>query len=310
MSLSSIHVFAPATIANLSVGFDVLGLALDQPGDEVILRKNNSGKISISKIIGDGGKLPLDPTKNTVGSVIIDYLKQRNLKFGVDIELYKKMPFGSGLGSSSASAVAGLVAINELSDNPLSRNQLIPFAMEGERVACGNAHADNVAPALLGGVTLIKSYQPLDIISLPFPDNLYIGLIYQPVHIATSDARDILPKEISLKMATQQWGYLGGLIAGFCMKNIDLIGKSMQDNIIEPVRSQLIPHFKEMKNIALNEGALSFGISGSGPTVFLFSDSEVKTQNIVKKLEQMLKEKNQNSTIYISKINPHGAVIL
>ncbi len=310
MSSSTVKVFAPATIANLSVGYDVLGLALHQPGDEVILRKNKTGKVTISKISGDEGKLPYDPTKNTVSTVIIDYLKQRNLDFGVDIELNKKMPFGSGLGSSSASAVAGLVAINALADMPWEKKLLLPLAMEGERVACGIAHADNVAPSLLGGVTLIRSYHPLEVIKLPFPEHLHLGLVYPHVNIPTSQARRILPQKVTLKDASVQWGNLGGLVAGFCLKDVELIGNSMNDILIEPVRSLLIPYFDALKNIALHQGALNFGISGSGPTMFILTNDERTSSTIADQIQRYLKERNVNSNTYLSKINPEGALVL
>lgn len=307
---SSIKVFAPATVANLSVGFDVLGLALDVPGDEVVMTLNNSGKVSIEKITGDDGKLPLDPQKNSVSAVVIDYLKQRNLNVGVSIALHKKMPFGSGLGSSSASAVAGLVAINALMENPLDRKDLLPLAMEGERVACGSAHADNVAPSLLGGVTLIRSYHPLDVINLPYPENLFVGVIYPHVNVPTAEARKIIRSKISLKDAVVQWGNLGGLVSGFCLKDTSLISQSLHDVIIEPTRSMLIPYFYEMKSLALENSALGFGISGSGPSVFTLYTDKTTAEKTIEKVKAFLLQKNIKSDIFVSAINPIGAKIL
>lgn len=306
----SVKVFAPATVANLSVGFDVLGLALDVPGDEVEMTLNNSGKVSIEKITGDDGKLPFDPQKNTVSAVVIDYLKQRNISTGVSISLHKKMPFGSGLGSSSASAVAGLVAINALMEKPWDRKDLLPLAMEGERIACGSAHADNVAPSLLGGVTLIRSYHPLDVINLPYPENLFVGVIYPHVNVPTADARKIIRNKISLKDAVVQWGNLGGLVSGFCLKDTSLISRSLHDVIIEPTRSMLIPYFYEMKLLALENSALGFGISGSGPSVFMLYTDKTTAEKSIEKIKAFLLQKNIKSDIFVSAINPIGAKIL
>lgn len=306
----SIKIFAPATVANLSAGYDVLGLAVETPGDEVIITLNKTGKVTIDKITGDEGKLPLDPEKNTVSAVVIKYLKQREIDLGASITLHKKMPFGSGLGSSSASAVGGLVAINALMDEPWDKKDLLPLAMEGERIACGNAHADNVAPSLLGGVVLIRSYHPLDVISLTYPDNLWLSLVYPHVNIPTGEARKILKTHIPLKDAVIQWGNVGGIVAGFCTHNIDLIGRSMQDVIIEPIRSMLIPYFYEMKQTALDHGALAFSISGSGPTVFAMTTSEQTAHIISQKLQLLLKQKGVLSDSFVSKINPTGAKII
>lgn len=306
----SIKIFAPATVANLSAGYDVLGLAVETPGDEVIITLNKTGKVTIDKITGDEGKLPLNPEKNTVSAVVIKYLKQREIDLGASITLHKKMPFGSGLGSSSASAVGGLVAINALMDEPWDKKDLLPLAMEGERIACGNAHADNVAPSLLGGVVLIRSYHPLDVISLTYPDNLWLSLVYPHVNIPTGEARKILKNHIPLKDAVIQWGNVGGIVAGFCTQNIDLIGRSMQDVIIEPIRSMLIPNFYEMKQTALEHGALAFSISGSGPTVFAMTTSEQTAHIISQKLQLLLKQKGVLSDSFVSKINPTGAKII
>jgi homoserine kinase len=222
----------------------------------------------LDEVTGDDGKLPRDPEKNIVSAVVKMYLQQRQISIGASISLHKKMPFGSGLGSSSASAVAGLVAINALMDQPWERKALLPLAMEGERLACGSAHADNVAPSLLGGVVLIRSYDPLDVISLPVPEGIFISLVYPHVNVPTGEARKIIKPQVSLKDAVTQWGNVGGIVAGFCTNDIDLIGRSMQDVIIEPTRAILIPHFYTLKQIALEQGALGFSISGSGSNRF------------------------------------------
>jgi homoserine kinase len=305
--MKSVRVFAPASVANVGCGYDVLGFAVYRPGDEVEMCLNDSGKVTLDHIEGDEGRLPLDPLKNTVSAVVVNYLAHTGLKQGVSIRLYKKMPFGSGLGSSSASAVAGLVAINELMGNLLTRMQLLPFAMEGERLACGNAHADNVAPALLGGMVLIRSYAPLDVISLPVPGDLSCALVYPHVEIPTMAARQIIRTSIPMSNAIRQWGNVGGMVAGLFKNDIELIGRSMEDFIIEPVRKMLIPHFDELKGLALEHKALGFGISGSGPTVFaLCSDLKI-AENITLVLENRLREHGLSATCYVSKINIEGA---
>ncbi len=308
--MQSIRVFAPASVANVSCGYDVLGFAVHQPGDEVVISLNRSGIVSLDLIEGDEGRLPTEPEKNTVSAVVINYLKHIGSKQGAGIKLYKKMPFGSGLGSSSASAVGGLVAINELMGNPLSRMQLLPFAMEGERLACGNAHADNVAPALLGGMVLIRSYDPLDVITLPVPAGLSCALVYPHVEIPTMAARQIIKTSIPMANAIRQWGNVGGMVAGLYTNDLDLIGRSMEDLIVEPVRKMLIPHFTEMRKMALENGALGFGISGSGPTVFALCSNRVISGNVTAALEKKLKEFGVGSTCYVSEINREGASVL
>src|SRR5687768_867936 len=224
----SIKVFAPATVANVVCGYDVLGFAVNQPGDEVIMTLTEGKGITISKITGDDGKLPLNPAKNTVSASVQHYLNHIGKPdLGVEIELHKKMPIGSGLGSSSASTVAGLFAINTLMGNLLTNKELVPFAMKGEELACGYGHADNVAPALMGGFVLIRSYQPLDIISLPFPEEMHAAIVYPEVDVPTKDARQMIRSKVLLKDAVTQWGNVAGLVSGLFMKDYDLIGRSM-----------------------------------------------------------------------------------
>ncbi len=216
----SIRVFAPATVANVACGFDILGFALESPGDEVIMRATSTPKITIAKITGDNQKLPLDPEKNTVSVPVLKLLKHLKSKQGFEIELHKKIPFSGGMGSSAASAVAGVFAANELLGRPLSTLELIPFAMEGERVACGSAPADNVAPSLLGGFVIVRSYDPLDAIKISSPD-LYCVVVHPDLEVRTADARKILKPEIPLSTAVQQWGNVAGLIAGLLNSDYD-----------------------------------------------------------------------------------------
>jgi len=229
---------------------------------------------------------------------------------GVSIELHKKMPIGSGLGSSSASTVAGLFAINTLMDNLLTNKELVPFAMKGEELACGYGHADNVAPALLGGFVLIRSYEPLDVISLPFPEELYAAIVYPEVDVPTKDARQMIRSKVYLKNAVTQWGNVAGLVSGLFLKDYDLIGRSMVDVLVEPTRSILIPDFYKMRAIAMEKGAIGFGISGSGPSVFALTKDESTAHAITKALQQQLKGININSLAFVSPVNKQGPVIL
>ncbi len=308
--MDSVRVFAPASVANVSCGYDVLGFAVHHPGDEVFMSLNSSGRVSLDLIEGDDGRLPYDPAKNTVSAVVFSLLKSLGIEQGIGIKLYKKMPFGSGLGSSSASAVAGLLAANELLGRPKTRMQLLPFAMEGEKLACGNAHADNVAPALLGGMVLIRSYDPLDVISLPVPEGLSCALVYPHVEIPTLAARQIIRTNIPMTSAIRQWGNVGGFIAGLFTNDNDLIGRSMEDVIVEPVRKMLIPHFDEMRELAMENKALGFGISGSGPTVFALCSTRETARSVACVLDARLKDNGIGSTCYVSQINMEGARVV
>ena len=306
----SIKVFAPATVANVVCGFDILGFAVNEPGDELMMELTEKPGVNIISIEGDEGKLPLDPHKNTVSASVISLLKQIGREdLGVNIRLKKKMPMGSGLGSSAASAVAGLFALNELLDRLLTKEQLLPFAMEGEALACGHGHADNVAPALFGGFTLIKSYEPLEVIALPVP-NLYCALLYPHVDVPTRDARQIIRSKVLLKDAVTQWGNIAGLISSLYTQDYDLLGRCMKDVIVEPVRSMLIPEFDKMKETAMENGALGFGISGSGPTVFSLYRSADDAQKVLSTLKQLLANKGIESNIYLSEINKNGPIVL
>lgn len=308
---NSIKVFAPATVANVVCGYDVLGFAVNAPGDEVVMRLTDTKGITISKITGDDGKLPMNPEKNTVSASVQHYLNHIGKPdFGIDIELHKKMPIGSGLGSSSASTVAGLFAVNALFDNLLSNKELVPFAMKGEELACGYGHADNVAPALMGGFVLIRSYEPLDIISLPFPEDMHAAIVYPEVDVPTKDARQMIRSKVLLKDAVTQWGNVAGLVSGLFMKDYDLIGRSMTDVLVEPTRAILIPDFYVMRQMALSEGAIGFGISGSGPSVFALTKDADTANRITEKLQNHLKELAINSLSFVSEVNKKGPVIL
>lgn len=308
--MESIKVFAPATVANVVCGFDILGFAVNEPGDELIMELSNKPGVNIISIEGDEGKLTLDPAKNTVSASVMSLLKNLGREdVGFNLKLKKKMPMGSGLGSSSASAVAGLFAANELLGKPLSKIELLPYAMEGEALACGHGHADNVAPALFGGFTLIKSYDPLEVIALPVP-KLYCALLYPHVDVPTRDARQIIRSKVLLKDAVTQWGNIAGLISSLYTHDYDLLGRCLKDVIVEPIRSILIPEFDRMKEIAMENGALGFGISGSGPTVFSLYSSGDDAQKVLQLLKKLLANIGVESNIYLSEINETGPMVL
>ena len=309
MKKESIKVFAPATVANVVCGFDILGFAVNEPGDELEMATSDKPGVRILSIDGDEGKLSLDPQKNTVSASVISLLKYINRQdVGFELKLTKKMPMGSGLGSSSASAVAGLFAANELLGKPLTKLELLPFAMEGEALACGHGHADNVAPALFGGFTLIKSYEPLEVIALPVP-KLFCALLYPHVDVPTRDARQIIRSKVLLKDAVTQWGNIAGLVSSLYTHDYDLLGRCLKDVIVEPIRSILIPEFDHMKAFAMENGALGFGISGSGPTVFSLYRSPDDAQKVITALQKKLADKGIKSNIYLSEINETGPVV-
>ena len=309
--MKMIRAFAPATVANVACGFDILGFAVENPGDEVILTLVEEPGVKIKSITGDEGKLPLDASRNTVSLVIQQYLNHidRN-DVGVEIELKKHMPLKSGLGSSAASSVVGVYALNKLLGSPLTDKELLPFAMQGEELACGSAHADNVAPALLGGFVLVRSYQPLDVVQLPTPKRLYATIIHPHIEVKTKDARSILRSDIKMKDAVVQWGNVAGLVAGLMQEDYDLIGRSLEDVLVEPIRSLLIPGFDKVKQEALNSGALGCSISGSGPSIFALSTDEAIANQIGHAMTKVFDELNVQSEVYISKVSDQGPRIL
>jgi homoserine kinase len=306
--MNEIKLFCPATIANLSCGFDVLGLCLDTAGDEMIIRKSKKKGVRITKI--EGADLPLETERNVAGVAALALLKEVETNFGFDIEIYKYIKAGSGIGSSAASAAGAVFGINELLGRPFSRKDLVQFAMQGEKLASGNAHADNVAPALLGGFTLVRSYNPLDVIKIESPSELYATVVHPQIELKTSDARSVLKQSVSLKSAIVQWGNVGGLVAGLYTQDYDLIGRSLHDEIVEPIRSMLIPGFDLIKRTALENGALGSGISGSGPSIFALSKGITNANKIAKAMSVVYEDMFLPYEIHVSKINPDGIRII
>ncbi|WP_339666162.1 homoserine kinase [Maribacter arcticus] len=308
MNQNEIKVFCPATVANISCGFDVLGVALDSVGDEMIVRKVSKKGIQITKISGQD--LPKETLNNVAGVAGNAFLLAADYDGGFEIEINKKIKPGSGIGSSAASSAGAVWAMNHLLGNPFNKTELVKFAMEGERLASDVAHADNVAPALFGGFTLVRSYNPLDIVTIPAPSELYVTIIHPQIEIKTSDSRKILKTTISMEIGIKQWGNVGGLVAGLFKEDYELIGRSLEDHIVEPIRSILIPGFDEVKKVSLEAGALGSGISGSGPSIFAFSkgkETALKVGNVMKSIYDKIGIAYE---IHVSKVNTEGVKLL
>lgn len=306
MTIKKCTVSAPGTVANLVCGFDILGLCLTEPADKMEINLIDEKKIIIKS--ADGYPLPENPEENTAGAPIIEMLKEIEEEVGFEIIIHKKIKPGSGLGSSAASAAGAVVGANHLLGNRFSKEDLLRFAMFGEKVASGVKHADNVAPCIYGGITLIRSINPLDVIPLTPPD-LYISIVHPQIEVRTADARAVLRQSVQLKQAIKQWGNIAGLVAGICNSDYDLIGRSLEDVIIEPVRSQLIPGFDDVKSNSKAAGALGGGISGSGPSIFMISEQEETAAQVAGEMKKVFDNLGVENYIYISKINKEGAKV-
>jgi homoserine kinase len=303
-----VSVFAPATVANVASGFDVLGFALDSPGDLATVTRASEKTVRVVSISGDDGKLPLETKKNTAAVAVSGFLDKMGNPFGVEIALEKRMPLSSGLGSSAASAVAAVFAANLLAGSPLAARDLLPFTMEAERVACGSAHADNVAPALLGGFVLIRSYDPLDVVQLPVPKGLACAVVHPHTELRTEDARRVLRKEIRLVDAIRQWGNLAALVAALYNGDLGLLGRSLHDVVAEPARSFLIPGFDAVKAAALGAGALGCSISGSGPSVFALCADTGTAARVGEAMSAAFAKAGLGWDLYLSSVNTRGPV--
>lgn len=304
--MKSVKIKSPATIANIVCGFDVLGLALNDPYDvmEVTLTESKGIKIQHK----DNFNLPTIPEENVAGVALLELMQETDNTFGFEVIIEKHIKPGSGLGSSAASAAGVVVAANHLLGNTFSNEDLVRFAMAGEKLASGVKHADNISPCIYGGITLIRSIFPLDIVPLHAPE-MYVTVVHPQIEVKTSDAREILRKEVLLKDAIKQWGNIAGLVAGFMQNDYGLISRSLEDVIIEPVRSMLIPGFDDVKKKSIEAGALGGGIAGSGPSIFMLS----KEESTAKKVEEIMKN-IYNSTglkyyTYVTTINNNGIVV-
>lgn len=303
--MKEVQVYSPATIANICCGFDVLGMALNEPGDSMVLRKSHFPGVHIYNI--QGASLPKLSNRNVVGVVlekILDSLPKN--KYGIEVEIYKNIKPGSGIGSSAASAAGAAVGANLLFGNCFSTIEIVRFAIEGEKLASGSVHADNVAPAILGGFTLVKSSQPLEIISLPSPKNLWVTVLHPQIEVNTAEARRILKPKVFMRDAISQWGNVGALVSALYREDYRLIGRSLKDFIVEPLRSPSILKFNELKIECKKVGALGGGISGSGPSVFMLSEGKEIASRIADRMRDIYNKLNRDYRIYISTVNNHG----
>jgi homoserine kinase len=303
MAAKAIKIYAPGTVANMVCGFDVLGFALQEPSDEMWMQLSDKPGIQIHP--DPQYNLPTDPEKNVAGAALIALLEAAPAGTGFELKITKHIKPGSGVGSSAASAAGAVVGANALLGNIFSKEQLVQFAMFGEKVASGVKHADNIAPGIYGGVTLIRSIHPLDIIPLPSPD-LHVTVVHPQIEVRTADARAILKKQLLLKDAIRQWGNVAGLVAGLTLKDYDLIGRSLEDYLIEPVRSILIPGFDEIKQRCKDNGALGGGISGSGPSIFMLSKTSAIAHAVAGEMSAVYQRLGVDYHTYVTTINQQG----
>jgi len=305
--MNEITIKAPGTVANLVCGFDVLGMALEEPCDLMQVRLLDEPKVVITS--GDGFPLPTDPAQNTAGAPLLAMLEELKDPPGFEVIIHKKIKPGSGIGSSAASAAGAVIAANILLNSPFSKEDLVRFAMFGEKVASGVKHADNIAPCIYGGITLIRSIFPLDIVSVPAP-LLHVTVVHPQIEVRTADARQILRKSVLLKDAIRQWGNIAGLVAGFMKNDYELIGRSLEDVIIEPVRSMLIPGFDEVKQTCKEAGALGGGISGSGPSIFMLSRDQATALQVEEAMKRVYDKIGLAYHTYVTTINQQGVKVI
>ncbi|MET4074488.1 homoserine kinase [Hymenobacter sp. UYCo722] len=306
--LHSVLVHSPATLSNLGCGFDVFGLALAAPYDTIRLTRRTAPGISIRHL--DAYHLPTDPVRNVAGVALRALLQAVPEEMGFDLEITKGIKPGSGVGSSAASAVGAVVAANALLGNRFTKMQLVEFAMEGEAAASGARHADNIAPAVFGGFTVVRALEPaLDIIALPAPP-LWVAVVHPQIELKTSDSRQVLPVTVPLGLAVRQWANVAGLTAGFLTADYDLIGRSLADYIVEPARLPLIPGLAEARTRALAAGAIGGGISGSGPSIFMLNRSEETAQAVGAALSSVFAELDIEFNVYVGPVGTKGAYVV
>lgn len=308
MSREEIKVFGPATVSNVGPGFDLLGFAMESPGDEIIVRRNGTTRLVLYD--QSGCNLPDDPEKNVAAVAVSSLLRELHSYEGFDLVFTKKIPPGSGVGSSAASCVAAVVGINELLGSPFDTADLIPYAMEGEKVASGSTHADNVAPALLGGITLIRGYDPVDIKHISYPDDLWCAVIHPHLEIKTAESRKMIPRTVPLETALKQCGNLAGLVAGLISGDYPLIGRSVNDLFAEPYRTHQLPDFAALKASSLEAGSVGTGLSGSGPSVFSLCRGEEMATDVGEIMKKHFTARGIESRIYISRISQAGCKII
>ena len=304
-----IKIFAPATIANVGPGFDIFGLALCDIGDTIEMHLRNSPGIVIENGKGCAG-LPTDPEKNVAGVAIQSMINELGEDKGVFLKINKNIKPGSGLGSSASSSAAAVFGMNYLLNEPFSKKDLVRFAMEGEGAASLSPHADNVAPSLLGGFTVVRSYEPLEIITIPVNMELWFTVVHPQIEVKTADSKRMLKREITLQQGIRQWGNVAGMVTALMKGDPMLLSRSLQDPLIEPVRSMLIPGFEEAKQAALRAGVLGSSISGSGPSIFAVSANREKAESGAEAFSNVFQRYHIDYQVYISTLNTTGAQIL
>ncbi len=305
--MKQVTIHCPGTVANLVCGFDILGMALKTPYDVMEVKLLDEPKVIIHN--RDAFNLPTDPEKNVAGVVFLAVMEKAGGNIGFEVTIEKHIKPGSGLGSSAASAAGAAVAANHLLGNIFSTDELVQFAMWGEKLASGVKHADNITPCIMGGVTLIRSIHPLDIVPLAAPD-LFVTVVHPQIEVRTSDARQILKEKVLLKDAIRQWGNIAGLVTGFIRNDHELIGRSLEDVIIEPVRSILIPGFDEVKLKCKEAGALGGGISGSGPSIFMLSKEEATAKKVEAVMQAIYTRIGIEYNTYVTTINKNGVEVV
>ena len=263
---SEVRVFAPATVANLGPGFDILGLALLEPGDRVVARRVPEPGIRFASVKNDGGTLPWEPMANTASIAAAEVLAMAQMKVGIELELDKGVPIASGLGSSAASAAAGALAVNLLLGSPLPKLDLIKACLAAEAAVSGR-HLENAAAALLGGLVLVRSADPLDVVRLPLIDDLTVVVVTPEFELTTQKARAVLPTEVSLQAMVRNSADLGALVAALHSGDLALLGRAIDDRVVTPARAELIPGCSEVFKAAVDNGALGSTISGAGPSI-------------------------------------------
>jgi homoserine kinase len=303
--------FAPATVANVAVGFDILGFSMDRVGDKVTVTRDDTSKgVSVDRITGVVTEIPRDPSKNTAAVALEAFLREANPGFGLKVSIEKGIPLGSGMGGSAASAVGAVVAANALIETPFHPERLLEFALAGETVASGAAHADNIAPCLYGGLTLVLSLDPLKIVPIPTPAEMMCVLVHPHLKIETRHARSVLKPTILLSEHVRQSAHLAAFITACHRGDLDLFQRSMIDVLIEPQRAELIPGFHEAKNAAIEQGALGFSISGSGPSVFAWTASRNAAERVRMALLRVFESHKIGADSWTAPVMALGARIL
>lgn len=306
--MKQVTVFSPASVANVGCGYDTFGFAIEGLGDEITIEKRSDNQLVIEK--SEGANLPTDPDQNVATIAVKALLSSLNSMAGFSFSIKKPFKPGSGLGSSASSAAGAVYGVNHLLGNPLTVDELLPFVMEGEAFASKSYHADNVAPALLGGFNVIRSYNPLDIFQIPPPKDLKVLIIFPDVQVKTSEAKALLPKSLSIPEARNQWANVAGVVSALHTKDYELLNKSVSDFIAEPVRKKLIPGYEEVRKIVRDSGSVGFNISGSGPSMFSFFGKDNGIEDVKSRVTRLYDALGHELMLHTSKINDKGSTII